>query len=663
MKPPAPPDRAKRRRKGDAPDSPDRSGGPIRADLAFQADRRAAFRRALAGAGVLAILMLWFLAGFFLWRFVFVGLPQVPGADKLWSINRPPGVTFLDRKGAIIAIRGNRHGSAVRLADLPPYVPEAFLAAEDRRFYDHGGVDWIGVARAVRTNLAAHRVVQGGSTITQQIARGLFLTPEQSLHRKLQEAVLATELEGKLSKDAILELYLNRIYFGAGAYGIEAASRTYFGKDPRRLSLSEAALLASLPKAPTRLSPSNNLERARTRSHLVLTLMRQQGWIDTAQEAAAHARPAMLAPEPEGEGDFGYGLDLAAREAQAVSGGAPDLVVKTTLDPALQRAAADAVRWAVAQGRPKGVTQAALAALAPDGSIVAIQGGLDHRDSPFDRATQALRQPGSAFKPLVYATALEDGVKPDDVRPDAPIDIHGWRPQNFGGGYSGNVTVQDALARSINTVAVRLSQESGTDKVAALARRFGVATLPDHPAPPVALGAYEVRLMELLGAYQVIQRGGGQVTPFLVTEVTDARGQVIWRKPQAPPYPVYDPPRALALTRMMQGVIEHGTGKHAAIGRPAAGKTGTTTNSRDAWFVGFTPDYVAGIWMGDDRNRPLKGLTGGDLPAEAWARFMTTAHAGLPIRDFGDVGAAPDPRAAFYAKLADELEAEARKAL
>ena len=319
------------------------------------------------------------------------------------------------------------------------------------------------------------------------------------------------------------------------------------------------------------------------------------------------------------------------------------------------------MRWAVGQGRPRGVTQAALAALAPDGSIVAIQGGLDHRDSPFDRATQALRQPGSTFKPLVYAAALEDGVKPDDVRPDAPIDVKGWRPQNFGGGYSGNVTVKEALARSINTVAVRLSQESGVDKVAALARRFGITTLPAHPAPPVALGAYEVRLMELLGAYQVLQRGGGQVTPFLITEVTDARGQVLWRKPQAPPYPVYDPPRALALTRMMQGVIEHGTGKRAAIGRPAAGKTGTTTNSRDAWFMGFTPDYVAGVWLGDDRNRPLNGLTGGDLPAEAWARFMTTAHQGLPIRDFGDGAAAPDPRAGFYSKLAAELEAEAVK--
>jgi penicillin-binding protein 1A len=627
------------------------------------ADRRARLLRAAALSGLMALALLLGLLLFFAWRFVFVGLPPVPDADRLWSLNRPPGITFLDREGRVIAVRGSRHGAATPLSALPPYVPKAFLAAEDRRFYRHGGVDLRSVARALRADLGARRVVQGGSTITQQIARGLFLTPEQSLRRKFQEAVLAVQLENRLSKDAVLELYLNRIYFGAGAYGIEAASRTYFGKDPRRLTLPEAALLAALPKAPTRLSPANNLEAAQARAALVLGRMRREGWIDAAQEAAARARPAVLAPEPAGEGDFGYGLDLAAREARARAPGAPDLVVTTTLDPRLQREAAQTVRWAVAQGRGRGVTEGALAALARDGAILAVQGGLDHRDSPFDRATQALRQPGSAFKPFVYAAALEDGVKPTDVRNDTPVDVKGWRPQNFGGGYAGNVTVAEALARSINTVAVRLTQESGPDKVASLARRFGVASAPAHPALSIALGAYEVRLMELLAGYQTIQRGGGAVEPFLVTQVADARGQVLWRRPETPPYPVYDGPRALELTRMLQGVIDHGTGARARIGRPAAGKTGTTTDSRDAWFVGYTPDVACAVWLGDDRDRPLNGLTGGDIPAAAWARFMTAAHQGLPVRDFADAQAAApaDARAGFYTGLAAELEAAARE--
>ncbi|CAN5185840.1 multimodular transpeptidase-transglycosylase PbpC [soil metagenome] len=641
---------------------PDPPQPTIRADLAHRADLRARLLKALALTALGAAALLFGLVLFFLWRFTFVGLPPLPDADRLWSLNRPPGITFLDRNGAVIAVRGSRHGAAVRLRELPPFTAKAFLAAEDRRFYGHIGVDPVGIARAVRADLKAHRIVQGGSTITQQIARGLFLTPNQNLKRKFQEAVLAMQLESRLSKDAILELYLNRIYFGAGAYGIDAASRTYFGKDPRRLTLAEAALLASLPKAPTRLSPSNNLEAARRRAGIVLGLMRKEGWVDPAAEAQARAHPASLAPEPDGEGDLGYGLDLAAMEAKArAAGRAPDLVVRTTLDPALQRAAADAVRWAVGQGRSRGVTQAALIALAPDGSIAAVQGGLDHRDSPFDRATQALRQPGSAFKPFVYAAALEDGIKPTDVRADAPVDLKGWRPQNFERGYAGNVTLSDALARSINTVAVRLTQEVGPDKVASLARRFGITTAPVHAAPAIALGAYEVRLVELTGAYQVLQRGGGQTPPFLVTQVSDARGQVLWKRPDTPPYPVFDGPRALELTRMMQGVIEHGTGKRARLDRPAAGKTGTTQDSRDAWFVGYTPDWAAGVWLGDDRNGKLDGLTGGDLPALAWARFMTVAHAGLPVRDFGLTGAARvDPRAGFYSGLADELEAAAK---
>ncbi len=589
----------------------------------------------LAGA-----LLLCGVFGLWLWRLALHDLPAIPDRAALWSLNRPPGVTFQDAAGTVIAIRGSRNGQAVTLAQLPAYLPKAFLAAEDRRFYSHHGIDLTGMARALRADVDARHVVQGGSTITQQVVRNIFLSPDQTLKRKVQEAILAWRIERALPKTTILELYLNRIYFGDGAYGVDAAAEAYFGKPAARLSLSEAALLAALPKAPSRLDPANDLDDALDRSKLILSEMRQDGWITAGQQADAVAHPPVLAPEKPVEGDFGYVLDLAASRARDLAQNrAPDLVVRLTVDPRLQAVAARVVRDGVAEGRALGANQAALVALAPDGAIRALVGGRDHRASAFDRATQALRQPGSAFKPFVYAAALEAGVKPSDLRVDAPVRYSGWSPANYGGGYSGSVSVADALARSINTVAVRLAHQVGAAKVAELAQRFGLTMIPDKPDLSVALGAYEVDLLDLTSAYQVFQQDGRRVEPYLISVITNAHGDVLYQHPTPPPPQVFDPRKTALMVSMMQGVITHGTGRKADIGRPAAGKTGTSQNWRDAWFVGFTPDWIAGVWVGDDRGRPMAKVAGGELPAELWRRFMLAAEQSAPVLNFP----APEP--------------------
>jgi penicillin-binding protein 1A len=652
-----------------SPPDPPPKRGPIRADLAHQASRRGRTGQVIGlMIGVCAVLMVLFL-GLWVWKLAFSDLPPIPDKAALWSMNRPPGVTFLDRDGNLIGQRGPKHGAPLTLDQMPKYLPQAFLAAEDRHFYSHPGVDLGGVVRAARNDLSGrHRALQGGSTITQQIARTLFLTPEQTLRRKLQEAGLAFRIEHLLSKDEILDLYLNRIYFGGGAYGVEAASQTYFGKSATQLSLSESALLAALPKAPTHLAPTNDLDAAIARSKLVLAAMRRAGWITVAQEQAALAAPPRLSVETRTEGDFGYVLDLAAQEAKLANvDHVPDLVIHLTVDARLQAEATAAVKEAVENGAKAGVTQGAMVALEPDGGVLALVGGADHRLSPFDRATQALRQPGSTFKPFVYAAALEQGLTPDDVRPDAPIKIGDWRPQNAEGRYAGNVTLADALAQSINTVAVRVSQEIGRDKVAELARRFGLINIPPHPAPPIALGAYEVTLLDLVSAYEVFQQGGKKAPPYLIASITNARGDLIYRRNPTPPDKVYDEAKAGQMIAMLQGVIARGTGKKADIGRPAAGKTGTSQDYRDAWFVGFTSDVIAGVWLGDDRNKPMQRVAGGDLPALAWKRFMLAAEDGLPVRPFAPATPAPgdaapaastaeDARRDFYGALADQLD-------
>jgi penicillin-binding protein 1A len=564
--------------------------------------------------------------------------PPMPSREALWTIRRSPGMKFLDRSGALIATRGARYGGgAVKLAQLPAYVPKAFLAAEDRRFYQHGPVDFRAVARAIETNLRKQRSAEGASTLTQQLARTLFLKREQSLKRKVQEAYLAWQLEQSLSKDEILELYLNRTYFGDAAYGLDAAAQTYFGKPASQLTLIEAATLAGLPNAPSRLALTNDMQGAVLRGHHILETMRAEGWISDADLAAALATtPTLVTATHAGEGDEGYVLDQAAAEAAQLSAGAaPDLVVKTTIDPALQTLGTATLREVIAkQGAHRQVSQGALVTLAPDGAILAMVGGLDHDKSPFNRVVQAHRQPGSSFKAFVYGAAVERGAKPTDIRQDAPISYAGWNPENYGHGYAGAVTLQSALARSLNTVSVRLTLEVGPDSVADFARRLGLSDIPAHPGPSIALGAYEVTPLEMATGYQVFQNGGGRTQPYLVSEIRSTRGDLIYAHATSAPTPVLDPLYATRMVEMLKTVITAGTGTGANIGRPAAGKTGTSQDWRDAWFVGFTPDLLTAVWVGNDNGAPMAKVTGGELPATIWNRFMTVAEKALPSRDF-----------------------------
>ncbi len=563
-------------------------------------------------------------------------LPKIPEDQALWATARAPGMAFEDKDGTLIATRGAKNGYRVRLAELPPYAPQAFLAAEDRRYYEHGPVDLRGILRALFVNTREGETLQGGSTITQQIAKTLFLTPDRTWKRKIQEAILASRLERQLGKDGVLELYLNRVFFGSGAYGLDAAAQTYFGVRAHELTLAQVAILAAIPKAPSRLALNRNMDGALGRSHSVLAAMRESGWITARQERGAIAMPPSVVPPRPSEGDIGYVLDMAAAEAERLVGpNTPDLIIRLTIDVALQDQGQQIVREVIAtQGRGAGASQAALVAMTPDGAIRAIVGGTDHRLSPFNRATQARRQPGSSFKPLIYAAALEAGVSPADIRVDKPARYGAWRPANYGGGYAGSMTVETALIRSVNTIAVRLGSEVGRAKLGNISRRFGLTTIPPEPDLPVALGAYEVSLLELTGAFQVFQNAGERRPPYLISQIITSAGDVAYMRKAEAPQQVYQRELAGSMVRMMKGVVERGTAKRAALGRPSAGKTGTSQNWRDAWFIGFTPDWAAGVWVGNDNDRPMNRVTGGDLPAQIWRRFMTTAHQGLPVRDF-----------------------------
>ncbi len=655
------------------PRRPNRSGGPRWRDPRLWGSLLAVLVVALVGAGVWASLVA---------RQFLAGIPEIPPVSAMLVVNQAPGMTFEDRTGRVLATRGPKHGFAVTLAELPPYVPQAFLAAEDRRFYHHGPVDLRGMARAAFVNWRAHRTVQGGSTLTQQLAKTLFLTPNQTLKRKLQEAVIADRMERVMTKDQVLELYLNRIFFGDNAYGIDAAAETYFGEPARQLSVSEAALLAALPKAPTRLALTNDMDRAVARSRLVLRNMRAEGWITDEQERTALAHPPRLAPEAPGEGDYGYVLDMAAAEAVKIAGGqAPDLVVRLSIDPALQAAGQAIVRQTIAEdGKRAAVKQGALILLAPDGGIRAMVGGVNHRLSAFNRATQAQRQPGSAFKPFVYAAALEQGVKPTDIRVDEPVRFGLWAPTNYDPGYRGAVTVAEALARSINTIAAKLANEVGSPKLGEIAHRFGLKSIPDDPNLSVALGTYEVNLLELTSAYQVFQNAGQRTQPYLIEQIATTRGESLYSHVASEGATVYDVAHDGDMVRMMEGVITQGTATRAGFGRPAAGKTGTTQNWRDAWFVGFTPDWVCGVWIGNDDNTAMNHVTGGAIPAQIWRQMMIASHQTLPVRDFAWMlpPADPDPaqsggpsqdfaatsdfgsKAAFYDSLTADFDDAAR---
>lgn len=589
-------------------------------------------------------------AGFCVIAFYALDLPDVKDAA---GATRRPTITMLDASGAVFATRGDLYGLPVRLAELPKTLPNAVLATEDRRFYSHFGLDPIGIARAALANIRARRIVQGGSTLTQQAAKNLFLSPERSFKRKVQEVLLALWLEAKFSKDQILTIYLNRVYLGAGTYGVDAAARRYFGKGAAEVTLYEAALLAGLLKAPSRYNPLASPDAADGRTRQVLKNMVAAGYLTERQAEAAASRPARRFRPPAADGRY-FADWVLQRLGDYVTLGENDLTVATTFDGALQRAAERHVGAGLAgNGAKARVGQAALVAMSPDGAVRAMVGGRSHAESPFNRATQAERQPGSAFKPFVYLAALEAGLTPDSPVEDAPLDIGGWQPGNFDGKYLGRMSLARALALSANTAAVRVARRAGFKRVAETASRLG---LPGdiEPRPSLALGTHEVKLIDLVAAYAPFASGGRAAWPYAITEIRDAQGGVLYRRRGSGPGRVVDGARVAAMNAMLAGVIDHGTGRAAKLDRPAAGKTGTSQNFRDAWFVGYTGDLVCGVWTGNDDGKPMAHVTGGGLPAQIWRRFMEDAHKGMARRALPGIDGAPLPRPAGTAVAASD---------
>ena len=556
------------------------------------------------------------------WVVLFVAMaPKLPDTNELFAESEQAKVTVIAADGSTIAVRGSNGARFVALPEMSPWLPKAVIATEDRRFYHHFGIDPMGLARALFDNLRAGVVVAGGSTITQQLAKNLYLTPERSLTRKLQELTLAIWLETRLDKDQILTLYLNRVYLGAGAYGVEAASRRYFGKSAHDLSLPEAAMLAGLLKAPSALAPSSDLSRARDRAGVVLGRMAAEGFITEAQAKAARLKPAKLAPDADEVGAYFVDWVLDGLTGHL---GKPehDIVVQTTLDLRLQTATEQALEGTLDASRQRNaVEQGAAVMLDATGAVRAMVGGRDHRTSPFNRAVNAHRQPGSAFKPFVYLTAVEAGWLPGNRIDDRPLRIGGWQPANFDGKFRGQITLGEAFAHSVNTSAVRLAQTVGPDRVVATARQLGVSS-PLQAVPSIALGTSEVTLLELTGAYLPFATGGIRRPVFGVTRVVDEGGKVLYRH-AATEVRVIPPTAADAMQGLLEGVVSDGTGRAAQLpGRPAAGKTGTTQDGRDAWFVGYSGDYIAGVWLGNDDNAPMKGVLGSNLPARIWRSAM-----------------------------------------
>jgi len=476
-------------------------------------------------------------------------------------------------------------------------------------------------------------VVQGASTLTQQIAKNVFLTPERSFKRKIQELLLAFWLEHTFAKDQLLSIYLNRVYLGAGTYGIGAASARYFGKPAAKLSLGEAAMIAGLLKAPSRYAPTRDLKRAQARARQVLGFMVDAGYIGQAEADAAARSPFTIRRQLTTSRGVRYFADWVFDQVYDYTGpGAADITVVTTLDLAMQKAAEAAVEWALSgEGAGRQASQAALVALAPDGAVRAMVGGRDYRLSQFNRATQARRQPGSAFKPFVYLAALEAGMKSGDKIDDAPLTIDGWSPRNYDGKYAGPVSLKEALVRSLNTVAVRIAERVGRDKVVDVARRLGISS-PLRADASLALGASEATLLETTQAYTALANGGQGVWAHGIAEIRGAGGTVLYRRTGTGLGRVVEPQHLGPLVDMMSAVIDHGTGRAARVPWPSAGKTGTSQEWRDAWFIAFNRELTAGVWIGNDNGAPMKWVSGGGLPAQLWARFMRAALAGVAPR-------------------------------
>jgi len=529
--------------------------------------------------------------------------------------------------GSAFATRGILKGDAISPDQVPPLLASAVISVEDRRFYQHGGLDLRAIARATWHD-ALGRKIEGGSTITQQLARRLYLTPERSLRRKVQEAALALRLELRLSKKEILADYLNTAYFGDGAYGADAAARRYFGKNAQQLSLSEAAMLAGLIRAPSELAPDRNLAGAQERAAIVLDAMVQNGAISRQQAGNARQQPAVLRVAPGTPPGSNYFIDTAAAEVKSQIGATTaDLTIKTTLNRDLQQLAESVIaKRLAAAGKAKNIHQAALVALAPDGAILAMVGGRDYNESQFNRVTQARRQPGSLFKLFVYLTALRKGFTPDSIVVDQPVSIGNWEPDNYGDRFYGQVTLRTAFAHSLNSVAVQLAQSVGIENVISTAKQLGVRS--DLPTvPSVALGSGNVTLLDMTRAFAKVAMNRTDIEPYAVRGITKDDQPAFTRStPQVAPS---DNPAVHAeMVDLLSSVVREGTGRAAALDRPVGGKTGTSQDYRDAWFVGFTSDLIVGVWVGNDDNTPMNSVTGGNVPATIWHDFVRDAEPG-----------------------------------
>ncbi len=567
---------------------------------------------------------------------------KLPPMQTLMIPKRPPTIMIQAEDGKVLATRGDMGGAAVPLKQLPTYLPNAFIAIEDRRFYEHFGLDPVGLGRAVAANIVSRRVRQGGSTLTQQLAKNLFLTQERTFSRKIQEVILALWLEQKFSKAEILDLYMNRVYFGSGAYGVEAAAQRYFGKSARNVTLAEAAMLAGIVNAPSRLAPTRNLKAAQERAALVLASMRDQKLISPDMQAAALSRPATVAP-PTAPGSIGYVADWVVDQLDSYVGElSGDVTVRTTIDASMQAQGQAALSDTLAKSGTKfGVQQGALVSLDPDGSVRALIGGRSYEESQYNRAVTARRQPGSAFKPFIYLTALERGLTPDTVREDGPIQLKGWRPENATHDYRGPVTLQQALAASLNTVSVRLVLEVGPKAVVSTAHRLGI-TSPLEPNASIALGTSEVSVLELASAYAPFANGGIGVIPYVIESVKGADGKMLYSRSTSGPGRVMAAEYAGMMNRMMEETLITGTARRADLpGWEAAGKTGTSQDYRDAWFVGYTARLVTAVWLGNDDSSPTKKASGANLPVEIWSRFMKAALQGVPVAELPGGGRSP----------------------
>jgi penicillin-binding protein 1A len=574
------------------------------------------------------VMGLWVVIG--LGGFIAYHASQLPPINQLTVPKRPPNIAILASDGSLLANRGETGGRTITIKEVPPYLPRAFVAIEDRRFYSHWGIDPVGIGRAMVRNLSGRGVMQGGSTLTQQLAKNLFLTPDRTASRKIQEAILALWLEQTYTKDQILELYLNRVYFGSGAYGVEAAAQKYFGKSARSVTIAESAMLGGLVQAPSRLSPHRNPDAAEKRAQLVLAAMAEQGFVSESSAKTALAVPAE-ALERAGAGSINFAADYVMDLLDDFIGPVEnDITVLTTIDLKLQTTAETALVEALnAQGAKQGVKQGAVVSMSPDGGLKVIVGGKDYGASQFNRAATAKRQPGSAFKPFVYLTAIDKGLSPDTIREDAPVTIKGWSPENASREYRGPVTLQTALANSFNTVAVKLAQEVTPKAVIRTAQKLGI-TSALQPNASIALGTSEVTPLELTSAYAAFANGGTGVIPYVIREVKTTGGKMVYRREGGGLGQVITPQALSMMNAMMRETLLTGTGKRADVpGWEVAGKTGTTQDFHDAWFAGYSSKLVTVVWLGNDDNSPMKRVSGSGLPAEIWGRFMKAAHVGL----------------------------------